>query len=764
MAERGLDYDAVQQWNPGIVVARISPFGDSGPWADYKGSDLIHLALGGVMMNCGYDPDPSGFYETAPLAPQMWQAYHTTGEMAIIGLLAALYFRRETGQGQLVSTAVHQAVSQSTELDLPHWIYTRKTHFRVTCRHSMPNPQPFMLDMTKDGRWVLPYRTWLGGKFEDPVLPYVLPVLERYGMAGELANPRYLEEGAETDPAVVQLINSACSQLTGKLMFDREIWLEFQAAGPFTWAAVRRPEENMTDPHWQARETFAEVAHPELGRTFTEIRAKWTCREVPWRTGPRAPLVGEHTEEILRELDHHEPRARKAVSPTASERADPRAPALSTHGKPFALSGVRFLDLSWALASAGAGRFLSAHGADVIKVEHKSRWDTVRWAPWPLVPPGAERVRGGEWVPHTEEQARYKIDDPNRNGGFSEINAGKRAISLNLKDVRGKEIFGQLLAVSQAVGEGFSPGTMDRLGLGYERLKELNPQIVYVQQSGFGQHGTYGRLRSFGPAAQALSGLTEMSGLPEPFPPAGIGYSFLDWHGAYNMAIAVLAGIYRQRATGKGCWIDASQIEVGTYLTGTAILDYSANGREWRRYGNRSPYKPAAPHGAYRAAGDDRWIAIACFSDRQWQSLVDLIGSSTLAADSRFTTLASRLAHQSELDDLLERETVQWDAHELMHVLQRHGVPAGACQSAEERLDHDPQLEHLQWFVELAQSAIGTWPVREAPSHLSVTPAYMGGTVDRAGPNYAEDNEYVYGELLGFSTAKIKELEEENVI
>ncbi len=125
----------------------------------------------------------------------------------------------------------------------------------------------------------------------------------------------------------------------------------------------------------------------------------------------------------------------------------------------------------------------------------------------------------------------------------------------------------ELIKDADMVIEGFSPGTMDRMGLGYERLREINPRIVYVQQSGMGQIGTYGRLRSFGPTAQAFSGLSDMSGLPDPYPPAGIGYSYLDWFGAYQMALAMMAALYRQKQTGKGCWIDSSQAEVGIYLT-----------------------------------------------------------------------------------------------------------------------------------------------------------------------------------------------------
>src|SRR5690606_38272990 len=219
----------------------------------------------------------------------------------------------------------------------------------------------------------------------------------------------------------------------------------------------------------------------------------------------------------------------------------------------------------------------------------------------------------------------------------------------------------------------------------------------------FGQAGTYGAARGFGPTAQAISGLSEMSGLPEPYPPAGIGYSYLDWFGAYNMANAMLAALYRRNVTGKGCYIDASQAETGIYLTGTAVLDYSANGRRWSRYGIRSRYMPAAPHGAYRTRGEDRWIAIAAFDEADWQALVRVLGAPAWARDPRFARLEDRLTHQDALDALLEQETNDRDGFELMQALQAAGVAAGVCQTAEDRFESDPQLKHLGWMVELPQ-------------------------------------------------------------
>jgi crotonobetainyl-CoA:carnitine CoA-transferase CaiB-like acyl-CoA transferase len=243
-----------------------------------------------------------------------------------------------------------------------------------------------------------------------------------------------------------------------------------------------------------------------------------------------------------------------------------------------------------------------------------------------------------------------------------------------------------------------------------------------------------------------------------------VGYSYLDWFGAYNMTTAIMAGLYRQRVTGEGCWIDASQVEAGMYLGGSAILDFSANGRQWSRYGNGSPYKRAAPHGAYPVSGDDRWIAIACFTEEEWRGFADVMGQPSWAREAKFSTLSDRMARQAELDRCVSVETEKWEPYELMARLQRAGVPAGVCQTAQDRCEVDPQLQYLDWLVELDQSEIGTWPVKEFPVKLTETPAYMGGVVDRHGPNYAEDNQYVYGEMLGLTSRQIRELEDADVI
>jgi crotonobetainyl-CoA:carnitine CoA-transferase CaiB-like acyl-CoA transferase len=745
LANRGLGYEHLSSVNSGLIYARITPFGDDGPWAGFTSSDLIHLALGGVMMNCGYDPEPSGFYETPPIAPQMWHSYQITGEMCAMAILGALNYRLSSGEGQSITTSVHEAVSKNTETDMPDWVFLAQMHKRLTCRHSMVSATGPALSITKDGRFLLPYRSYVKTQM-DTWTPTVA-LLKEFGMEGDLDDPKYSTDYRYTREAA-DYITFLTDQLVSRFTFSRDMWRKGQAKG-MPWAPVRRPEENLDDEHWKSRRTFVEVYHDELGRGFTYVGPKWQSAQVAWAPLRRAPLVGEHTEEVLAEW--LKPR-KQALRVHVSERST-ATPLLSKHGMPFALSDVRVIDLSWMLASAGAGRFLAAMGAEVIKVEHESRPDGMRFG-LGAVPAGGRAERDRATGPLTAGP----MTTMDQGGSFFEINAGKLGMSLNLKSAEGRAILEDLIRDADMIVEGFSPGTMVRMGLSYERLRELNPSIIYVQQSGFGERGTLGRAKAYGPTAQAFTGISEMSGLPEPYPPAGIGYSYLDWFGAYNMAVAMLAALYRRNATGEGCHIDASQGETGIYLTGTSTLDWSVNGRRWSRYGNRSPYKQAAPSGAYRTTGTDRWIAISAFTDSQWQAIASVLALRGAADDPRFLTMADRLRHHDELDALIGQATAGRDGYELMHELQARGVPAGVCQTAQDRCETDPQLRHLEWQVELRQSSIGTWPVKEIPMKLSGTPGYIGGRLDRSGPSYGEDTTYVLSTILGLPESEIERL------
>jgi crotonobetainyl-CoA:carnitine CoA-transferase CaiB-like acyl-CoA transferase len=734
---------------PGLILARMTPFGDTGPWSRFKACDLVHLALGGVTMNCGYDPAPDGRYDVPPIAPQLWHAYHIAGEQLAMGILAALYHRDRTGRGQSVSIAVHEAVAKNTELDVTHWIMSRRPLQRLTCRHAAPGISRVpTICMTKDGGWVI--ARW----YEDEVsYARLADLLDSWGMAADL---REVADDRDAPPAALGRIIPGATWSGGPGMTEAQShrmeivarfvrsfryedfpWQKCQAAG-LMFAPLRKPHENALDPHWIARATYADIEHPELGRSFRYPTSKWISTSNSWSIGRRAPLLDEDRD-----------------SDGFSVRPAPANPARSVPPSRFALDGVRILDFTWFLASAGGTRFLTAFGAESIKVEWKGHPDT-RF--------GAQAPVGGREARNKAEAPLEELLDAEMGGQFNHKNAGKRGISLNLRHPEGLAIAKRLVEISDVVAEGFTSGVMDRWGLGYDVQRELNPTVIYAQQSGAGTLGTYDVFRSVGPIANAITGLAQMSGLPEPAMPAGWGYSYLDWIGAYSFALAILGGLLHRERTGEGQWIDASQCESGLYFTGVPVLDWSANGREWSRHGNRSPYQPAAPHGIYRCAGDDRWIAIACGDEQEWRSLVEVAGRPDWATDPRFGDLAARYAHQNALDREIEVWTAPLDDYALMEALQAAGVPAGVCQNAEDRCTRDPQLAALEWLTEVTGTKIGRWPIPEVPLTLSETPAYIGGQIDRGAPLYGEDNEYVYGELLGISSRQQRALAEEGVI
>ncbi|HVY13626.1 MAG TPA: CoA transferase [Rhodopila sp.] len=745
----GLDRAALNARFPKLVTARMTPFGDDGPWADFKGSDLIHLALGGVMMNCGYDPDPNRHYDLPPIAPQVWHAYHIAGEQLATGVVAALIARHRTGQGQDVSVAVHEAVSKNPELDIMHWVMRRVPLWRLTCRHALevPNASPSIMH-TKDGRWYISH----GMGARD--LKNLVPLLTKYGMQADLQPPppdadlkaRAVPGSTASDEAKAHMID-VVARFARSWTYQDMPWLEAQEAG-LLWAPIRKPHENALDEHWLTRKTFADVWHPEHGRAFRYPTSKWLTNRTSWQVGRRAPLLGEDTDAVLAG-------APRTASVPAQPKGDAGAIKSALHDKPFPLQGVKILDFAWFLASAGGTRFLAAMGAESYKVEWKDNPDTRLAA---MAPVGGREARDKATGPLPG------VKDPDMGGQFNNKNAGKRGVSLNIRHPKGLQIAKDLVRVCDIVAEGFSPGVLQRLGLGYDVMRKIRPDIIYIQQAGMGAHGTYGRMRTVGPVAAAFGGQADMSGLPEPAMPVGWGYSYLDWMGAYGYALALLGALYHRDRTGEGQWIDASQCESGIFLTGAQILDWSANGRAWTRYGNRSPYKPAAPHGAYRCRGEDRWVAIACFTEAEWQALARVAGQADWLDDKRFATLADRLAHQDALDAAVGAWTAGKTAEDVMTALQNAGVPAGVCQNAEDRCDNDPQLRHLKWLTEVTGTKIGTWPVYELPMKLSRTPAYIGGPINRGAPGYGEDNLWVLTNLLGMTASDVERLAEEGVI
>jgi crotonobetainyl-CoA:carnitine CoA-transferase CaiB-like acyl-CoA transferase len=408
-----------------------------------------------------------------------------------------------------------------------------------------------------------------------------------------------------------------------------------------------------------------------------------------------------------------------------------------------ALSHLRICDFTGQLAGAGATRWLAAFGAQVIRIEdpeRQGRWDILRGSP-----------------PFKDERRGIELGS-----GFNNHNVEKLGITINIRTVRGRDLVRDLVAISDAVTENFAAGVLDRLGLGYEELRQIRPDIVYVSNCGFGHTGPYRPFKSWGPIAQAVSGLTHSSGLAG-HEPAGWGYSYMDHTGGYYGAMGLLMALWHREQTGEGQWVDLSCTEAGANLHGADLLDWSVNGRALRAddrpASNRSSSPDMAPHGVYRCQGDDNWVAIACRHDADWEALRDTVDASSLH-DPAFGTLAGRLEAQDTLDEALSAWTRDRDRWSVAAQLQDRGVPAAAVARPAERIDGDLATNGWGLWPMVDHQAMGGVRVDGEPVHFSQT----DWEITSGAPVLGQHNQYVFGELLGLSEAEMAALAAEGVI
>jgi len=277
-----------------------------------------------------------------------------------------------------------------------------------------------------------------------------------------------------------------------------------------------------------------------------------------------------------------------------------------------------------------------------------------------------------------------------------------------------------------------------------------------LSMSTMGSTGPWRDYVGFGPTVQAFSGITYLTSYPGKRP-VGLGFSYADHVAGLMAALALLGALEYRRKTGEGQYIDVSQVEAMASLLSDAIVDYTLHDKPTEPVGNSSTQ--AAPHGVYRCRGDDRWCAIAVFTDEEWQGFKRALGNPSWAEDSRFANLASRRENADELNKLVEEWTKQHYAEEVMALLQEHGVAAGVVQDASD-LANDPQLKQRGFFIELDHPEMGKTISDATPVRLSDTPAKY----NRAAPTPGQDNDYVYKKLLGMSEDEVAELGEQGII
>ena len=392
----------------------------------------------------------------------------------------------------------------------------------------------------------------------------------------------------------------------------------------------------------------------------------------------------------------------------------------------LALQGIRVLDFTWIHAGPSATRILSDQGAEVIKVESNNALSVIGG-------PASATARGL--------------------GQRHNWNAGKLSISLNMKTPQGIDIAKRLVAVSDVVAENFSGRVMPSWGLDYDSITPVNPSIIMLSMSGFGRTGPWKDRVSYGQTLQAWSGFTQLTGFPDT-DPSGPASAYSDAVGGMAGAQAVLLALLHRSRTGRGQWLDVSQFESMSSVLETLVLDMSVNGSAAAstRAGNRLPHGGAAPHGAYRCRGEDRWVAISVFTDEEWSAFVDVMRSPQWADDQRFATGDARWRNAEALDAFVESWTINHDAEDVMGLCQAAGVSAGVVQTGAD-VSRDPQLQERGFFRRVPDHQGEYRTIESAPYKLSRTP----GSVTRGAPAFAADMTYVLRELLGMSDDEVED-------
>jgi benzylsuccinate CoA-transferase BbsF subunit len=397
-------------------------------------------------------------------------------------------------------------------------------------------------------------------------------------------------------------------------------------------------------------------------------------------------------------------------------------------------AGLKILELGAGAAGPVATRYFADQGATVIRVESSQRPDFLR-----MIHLTGDNPHGLDGSPM-----------------FVLMNPNKQSIAINLKLPEGVALLKRLIAWADVVAENFSPKAMEKWGLEHARLCSERPDLILVSSCLFGQTGPQRMYPGFGGQGAALSGFNHLTGWADRDAVGPYG-TITDSLSPRYVAVLIAAALYHRRRTGKGQYIDVSQIETAVYSLSEMIVRYSARGEVLGRRGNECEY--AAPHGIYPCRGEDRWIAIAIHTDDAWSALCGEIGDTESAGDARFETVAGRLANREQLDERVATWSRSFDAHELMHRLQAVGVEAGVVQSFDDLLA-DPQLEARGHFEKLRHVHLGEMAFENSAVRCEESPPRLRSP----GPNLGEDTQRVLREALGMEAAEIDALEERGVL
>ncbi|MFA4837641.1 MAG: CoA transferase [Dehalococcoidia bacterium] len=701
MGELGLRFETLQKINPKLVMTSITPFGQTGPYAEYKAYPLntVHSAILGYVTPCG-SPYPS----REPLKLGGFVTEYACGLSAAVGTFGALFSQKATGSGQHVDVSKQEAI-----LDLARVYAAQYPNLGLNANRMQHLGGTSMLVRCRNGYVVLSLHE----------LHHWRALIKIMGNPEWAQNKLYdnlIERSARFDKEILPRVTRWAENQTKEDLFHKG-----QAAGsPVT--AVMSAEDVAHSEQYKARHFFIDIPHAkENGIKYPG--APCIFSRTPWSIENPAPSLGEHNDLIGRRLSDRK-HLHSVIGRTIRKNEPAKLP----------LEGVRIADFSWAWAGPHAAGLLARLGAQVIKIETNLRVDHSRV------------------LSFTTGSVFQGIDS---SPVFSDLNLNKLGITLNLGDPRGTELAKLIVSKSDVVVQNMRPGVMDKLGLGYDALRAVKPDVIMFSLSALGATGPQRQYIGYAPAFGALSGLSHITGYPDDRPALLLGE--VDLLSGTTGAYAILAALIHKQRTGEGQHIDLSSAEAISVLIGDVLMDYSMNGRVQSRQGNND--ETMAPHNCFRCRGEDKWISIAIATEDEWAAFCRVTGHPEWTSDPRFSDAKSRRQNKAELEKMIGTWTVEHTHYEAMTLLQKAGIAAIPSFNSQE-LYNDPHLRERNCWVEVAHPLIGKHTVVAPPWKLSGTPA----RIIRHGPLMGEHNQYVFGELLGLSKPEIENLAAEKVI
>ena len=540
--------------------------------------------------------------------------------------------------------------------------------------------------------------------------------------------------------------------IEGKEEFEATIWFpwlmertkqqvveECQAHGVLAGAVNTMDEVVDNNPQLEVRNYFVEIDHPVAGK-FRYPGAPALTESRWWRIHRPAPLLGEHTQEVLegkRGSPWKSPGHSKEVVSGGKEKRLP-------------LEGARVVDITVWWAGPYGTMFLADLGAEVIRVESLNLFPSLTRGQFARPSKEAGAVAPTSMYPHRDPGDRAW----NRAAGFNQHGRNKYSMTADLTTPEGKDSFRRLVEVSDVFIENNGVGSMGRLGLTYDIVSQWNPRLIMISSTGMGQTGPWCHYRGSGGQFEAPYGHSSIVGYPD-MDAEGIPGSVVPGAaGGVAIASATIMALHQRERTGKGTFVDLSQGENFLPHLGEVIMDYTINGRVAHTLGNRDP---RLIQGAYSCAGDDEWIAISLGKIEQWHDLCRLMGRPELIEEERFADMEGLRAHHDEVDQLIGAWTAEQDPIALFHRLQEEDVPGGPVMH-EAHAYADPHLKERDFFVSITQADAGTHLYPGTVFKMSKTPFVVRKPPVRLG----EDNDYVYRQVLGLSEEeydKLKALE-----